>query len=295
MKPTDSSDHDRLLELLADQTLAGLDADQQRELESLLQANPDFDIAAMDRTAAMLDIAAFADALQPLPERLRNRIRMHEQSLAEPLGKLPAATQSRNKIHWREAVAWMTAAACLVLAVFAWSRWPADNPASGPDANPLSLAGKDPALTRNQRPDNARADIALTIAGMREQLLVSADDVLHLQLVSNEGAGDSSGPGGDIVWSSRQQIGYLRLHGLTKLGPAPSQYQLWIVGSDASGNEIVNAGVFPVDRHSGELILPIHADQFVQQPKMFVVSMKPSGSSNDFISPLMAKADGQGL
>ena len=40
MSPSPPADHDRLLELLADRTLVGLDAGEQQELESLLQANP---------------------------------------------------------------------------------------------------------------------------------------------------------------------------------------------------------------------------------------------------------------
>lgn len=295
MKPSDSSDSDRLLELLADQALVGLDADQQRELESLLQANADLDATALARTAALLDIAASAGDLQPLPEHLRDSILTKKQSEFAPLATLAGGAQARNKVHWRELIAWMTAAACLLLAVFAWSRWPAPNPASGPDINPPSVAGNNPLPTRIRQPDDAQRRTATTIAEMREQLLVSADDVLHLQLVSNDDAEKAGVPGGDIVWSSRHQMGYLRLQRLANDEPEQRQYQLWIVGSDVSGNEIINAGVFSVDRNTGELILPIQADQFVQQPKMFVVTVNSSGDGNDLISPLLAKSDGQGL
>jgi anti-sigma-K factor RskA len=83
-------------------------------------------------------------------------------------------------------------------------------------------------------------------------------------------------------------MGYLRLQGLARQQPAPQrQYQLWIIGSDASGNEIINGS-------TGELILPIQADHFVQQPKMFVVSVEPLGGGNALIAPLLAKADGLG-
>ena len=86
--------------------------------------------------------------------------------------------------------------------------------------------------------------VVFTIAEQREQLLSSAPDVLHLQLVSDNGGGVAGESGGDIVWSSGRQIGYLRLRGLAGNDLAQRQYQLWIVGSDVSGNELINAGMF---------------------------------------------------
>jgi hypothetical protein len=52
MPPSSHCDHDRRLELLAERGLVGLDADQQRELESFLQARPDVDAESLDRNAA---------------------------------------------------------------------------------------------------------------------------------------------------------------------------------------------------------------------------------------------------
>ena len=50
MNSSHPSDHDRMLELLAEQAISGLTAVERIELKSLLQANPDFDVAALDRT-----------------------------------------------------------------------------------------------------------------------------------------------------------------------------------------------------------------------------------------------------
>lgn len=295
MKPSNSSDLDRLLELLADQTLAGLNADQERELKSLLEANPDFDVAALDRAAAMLDIAASAGDWEPLPDQLRDRILAQAESSPTVMRAPPMPL--RNKVRRREVLAWMTAAVCLLLAVFAWSRWPAAYLPSGPPPNSPLLAEKDPSPARptDGDGDTVGPNAEPTIAELREQLLRSTPDVLHLQLVSDTGGGGGNESGGDIVWSSGRQIGFLRLRGLPGDNLAqPRQYQLWIVSNDVSGNEFINGGVFPVDRSTGELILPIQADQFVQQPKMFVVSVEPAGSDNDLIAPLLAKADGLG-
>jgi anti-sigma-K factor RskA len=293
MNSSHPSDHDRMLVLLADQAISGLTADERSELKSLLEANPDFDVAAVDRTAAMLDIAASVDDIEPLPNHLRDRILAHDRSEPEAIGRIYHTAQSPSEIRWHEVVAWITAAACLLLAVFAWSRWPATNPLSGPSPDPPVLAGKDavPALPVDD--GVVRLDAKLTISQLREQLLESTPDVLLLQLVSeNDGAGESSG---DIVWSNGRQIGYLRLKRPAGDNPAQHhQYQVWIVGSDMSGKEIINGGIFAVNRTTGDLILPIQADQFVQQPKMFLVSVEPLGGGDALASSLLARADSLG-
>ncbi|MCU0874478.1 MAG: anti-sigma factor, partial [Pirellulaceae bacterium] len=302
------ADHDRLLELLADRTLVGLDADEQQELESLLQANPESDAECLDRTAALLDLAAAAGDTEPLPEQLQDRLRAdtrlglptrpgagdgagdpsYEGARGRTLGL--AKPPHGRRMHWREAFAWLAAAACLLVAVFTWYA----RPTTAPPPNSPTVANSEPPVTTpgTDTPDPSTA--TLTVAQLREQLLASAPDVLHLQLVSNDGGAVARQPGGDIVWSSGRQMGYLRLQGLVNRDPPQCQYQLWIIGGDASSNEVINGGVFFVDRSKGELILPIQADQFVQQPKLFVISVETSGGGTAMTAPLLARADGFG-
>jgi hypothetical protein len=154
-----------------------------------------------------------------------------------------------------------------------------------------SLAGLQSPLDIVRTDAPGPTSMALTIAGQREQLLASAPDVLHLQLVSDNGNGAGES-GGDITWSSGRQIGFLRLRGLTGNGPVGRQYQLWIVGSDVSGNEIINGGIFPVDQSTGDLIVPILAEQFVENPKMFVVDVEPFESDRSPATSLVATTDG---
>ena len=295
-------DHDRLLELLAERALVGLDADQQRELESLLQRHPAFDAECLDRTAALLDTAAAAGDTEPLPSSLHDRIladrrlglqprpgsRDGEDALAQTVDL--AEPSHGRRMHRREVVAWLAAAACLLVAVFTWYT----RPTSTPPVESPSVASIDPPVTPpgTGTPDPSTATV--TVAQLREQLLASAPDVLHLQLVSNDNGAVARQPGGDIVWSSGRQMGYLRLQGLVNNDPPQRQYQLWIIGGDASGNEVINGGVFFVDRSSGELVLPIQADHFVQQPMMFLVSVEPLGGGSALTPTLLARADGVG-
>ncbi|QDU92405.1 anti-sigma factor [Lignipirellula cremea] len=223
-----------------------------------------------------------------LRDRAEARMLSAETEAVDDPSPIRSTTAPRPRVAWREVVAWSTAAACLLAVTVLWFTRPTTD-----QSLPLIVESESP--TEIQVVDEPEPTaVVLTIAELREQLLASAPDVLHLQLVSDSGGGVDGESGGDIVWSSGRQIGYLRLRGLTVNDLAQRQYQLWIVGSDVSGNEIINGGIFPVDRNTGELILPIQADQFVQQPKMFVVSVEPSGGGTALTAPLLAKADGWG-
>jgi hypothetical protein len=244
-------------------------------LQKLLREEPEarrtlrrymaMDTALRDRAEAQALIAVPDDTAAPSPMRF---------------------TEARPaRFAWREVAAWSTAAACLLVAAVAWFSAPAK------DKGPQFVVESKPMIDNTEVQPNKSANEVLTIAEQREQLLATAPDVLHLQLVTDNGEPAEASGRGDIVWSSGQQLGYLRLRGLPRNDPLPRQYQLWIVGSDVSGNEIINGGIFAVDQNTGELILPIQADQFVQQPKMFVVNIEPSGGGTALAPPLLATAD----
>ena len=145
MTPSPHSDHDRLLELLADRALVGLDADEQHELESLLQAHPEFDAESLDRTAALLDCAVAAADTEPLPQPLQERIQAQGMSAVQSrssgeggsedrAGNTRTRTHDRAKpshtrrMHRREVFAWLAAATCLGVAVFVWYTGPSPTP-----------------------------------------------------------------------------------------------------------------------------------------------------------------------
>jgi hypothetical protein len=196
-----------------------------------------------------------------------------------------SAAASRSQFAWRELVAWLTAAGCLLAATVLWFTIPTTT------QNSLMIVETVPraesAVVESREPTVAE----LTIAEQRELLLNSAPDVLHLRLVNSDSGSVAREPRGDIVWSSGREIGYLRLQGLAIDEPVPHQYQLWIVGGDASNNEFINGGMFFVAQNTGELTVPIHADHFVQMPKMFLVSVEPVGGGNASTAALFAKAD----
>lgn len=247
-------------------------------LQKLLREEPDarrtlrrymaMDTALRDRAEALVLIAESEAADNPI------RVR--------------SAAAPRSRFAWREVVAWATAAACLLVATMLWFTKPTTNQTS-PMIGEAEPPTENAVVERRQT-----AAVVLTVAEQREQLLASAPDVLHLRLVNSDSGAVAQEPGGDIVWSNGQQIGYLRLQGLANDGSARRQYQLWIIGGDASSNEFINGGMFFVDRNMGELTVPIHADDFVQMPKMFLVNVEPLGGGETLTTSLLAKADGLG-
>jgi hypothetical protein len=66
---------ERILELLADEAVFGLSADEQDELRTLMVMMPDFDQDCMQRMAATVHLASFRTELEPLPPSLQQRIR----------------------------------------------------------------------------------------------------------------------------------------------------------------------------------------------------------------------------
>jgi hypothetical protein len=63
----------RILELLADRAVFGLEPKDEQELRQLLEKNPDFDTECMERAAATVQLALAP--VEPMPAAVRERIR----------------------------------------------------------------------------------------------------------------------------------------------------------------------------------------------------------------------------
>jgi len=63
----------RLLELLADRAVFGLEPKAAKELRQLLREVPDFDTECMERAAATVQLACAP--IEPMPDAVRDRIR----------------------------------------------------------------------------------------------------------------------------------------------------------------------------------------------------------------------------
>lgn len=261
---------DRLLELLADQALFGLDPQELAELETLQKQFPDQPADALEKVAAMVELSGLPADVAPLPDSLRSRIQggMAEfvrqptvgdesgvsASSATPLST--AASIERPPLlagwDWRmvAGLAGWAIAACLLLA--------------------LALPG-----TGGKNAPKSRS-----VAELRESLIDSASDLIRRDWQTTEDpaavSADGAAATGDVVWSNDRQEGYLRISGLQANNPEINQYQLWIFDDDQE--HPVDGGVFDIPAGSDEVLIPVQAKINVSSPTVFAVTVeKPGG------------------
>lgn len=218
----------RLHDLLADDALVGLTEDERRELgEGAGEPDASYELAAAAADLSTLKVEA-------MPPHLAARI---GASIASAERALPHAGGAPSRAR-SQALPWLLAAACAILAARGW------------------LARPSP-----------------TLAEEREELLRSSD----VQTIAWAGTKDpaSAGVAGDVVWSESKQRGFMRFRGLAANDASKSEYQLWVF--DAAQEHPIDGGVFDVGRDE-EVIVPVRAKLHVQQPTLFAVTIeKPGG------------------
>ena len=246
---------ERLLDLLSEQAEHGLDGAQSRELARLLEElGPvdDLDGLGLAAAAAYLSIEQEAGVMhEPMPEALAEmliargeaEVALHAQAkAADPMRFPPVRTGGRGLRH--PAWGWLAAAAVLAITVTAWVLW---------------------------TPGDKSADYATE----RAQLLAQADDLTRADWTPPEDPGFAQVTG-DVVWSDKQQQGYMRLAGMPVNDPKVKQYQFWIVDPDVDAHP-VDGGVFDVT-DTGEVVIPIDAKLRVDRPTVFAITVeKPGG------------------
>jgi anti-sigma-K factor RskA len=233
-----SNQRELLLELLAERAAGTLSAADAADLDRLLKQFPETEQDEFDRLVAAADLAFGPTSFEPLPAELRQRLMVVARQHSS--GKLRLASRREP---WTPAltIAWLAAAASLLLAVWAW--WPKIVP------RPPATAAEQLAALINTHPLEARL------------------------------ADPTSGQGrGSVYWSSPQQQGYMRLTGLPANDARREQYQLWIFDEQQDDRFPIDGGVFDVDRATGEVLVPIDAKLRVGKAKMFAITVeKPGG------------------
>ncbi len=173
MSAAEPQDLERLLSLLADRALQGLDKAEQAELAALVDEFPALDEGVLDRTVAEIEIAV-APEPEPLPLPMRRGLEraVRERFAPEPIPSDPAvdsalpsgnpaefeatsygrteglpgsplptneAVPARSaSLSFRETLAWTLAVFALLLAVAGW--WPRiTGPAEAPPNAPPPL------------------------------------------------------------------------------------------------------------------------------------------------------------
>ena len=262
-----------MIDLLIKQVIEGLSPDEQRALGALegtvaREYSQDF-----ERAAAAITLAASGAALEPPPDALKSRLEQQAQAFfasGRP-GELAAAREAvprrARTAPWTGTAGWYAAAACLLLALFAWLRTPPPLPPVA-QTPPATQAPAAPVVSTPPRPPTAAEERAALLAqpgSIKVQLAPTKDPA-------------AAGVTGDVVWDPVTQQGFLRFVGLKPNDPRLQQYQAWIFDGGRDKRYPLDAGVFDVPADSSEVIVRLRAELPVHVAKAFAVTVeKPGG------------------
>jgi hypothetical protein len=284
----------RLVELLVQRAVDGLNSAERAELKALLEEENYVDAGRFEYTAAALLLAGDVENTVPeeMPDSLRDRLyaqaEMFEATMAPPprqqrssgqpqvisiagrsrssaptpapsMGQPAIGKQSTRKpsssYSWQAKAGWFAAAASVLIAVAGW--WP-----------------------RLETGDQVSPDVvpvATVMKQEREKLLAQQGVVQRTWQTTQDPA--ASGVTGDVVWDPKSQNGYVRFRGMQANNATQQQYQLWIFDGTRDERYPVDGGVFNIPAGQNEVIIPIKAKLEIRDPAMFAVTIeKPGGS-----------------
>jgi len=263
----------RLEELLVQRALGGLSEAESEALRALGGADDD----SYDRATAALETALAHD--EPVPAGLREKLLASAQRAAaiRPVtgeaaqgvraaaGGTGPATPGAGRAAWP---AWLAAAAGILIAIGAWA-WAASRP-------PVVIRETVPAPSTVTSISRPAPPAPLPAVEARKHLLAEAPDARTVEWKPTKDPG-GQGAGGDVVWSSAQQKGYMRFVGLAPNDATQAQYQLWIFDKSRDAKYPVDGGVFDVGS-SGEVVVAIAPKLHVDEPTLFAITIeKPGG------------------
>lgn len=278
----------RLVELLVQRAVDGLNSSERAELKQLLSEEKYVDAGRFEYTAASLLLAGDVEnhEHEEMPYSLRERLmaqadtvvdsmqpparqsssqprvisiagRSRSTTAAPAIGTPPSVSKApatRKPASWGSKVGWFAAAASVLIALAGW--WP------------RLQSGGDPTV---------EVPIATTLEQERQQLLAQQGVLTRTWQTTQDPA--ASGVTGDIVWDQRTQNGYLRFRGLQANNTDELQYQLWIFDGERDERYPIDGGVFDIPPGQREVIIPITAKLQVRNPAMFAVTIEKAGGS----------------
>lgn len=269
----ESSNLDRLQELLADEAVFGLSSDEVNERETLANQHPDETALGFETAAAAYYLAAAPLEVESMPLALRGSVSTRLASLTtaadvqsvEDVQPAPIQVKADQPASSNRAPLWLAAmAASLLVGVLLGSR-----PAGAPPA---------PATT--------------------QQLLAafSANEAEGLTRVAWTATEDPNAEGatGEVIWSDTKQEGYMTFRGLASNDPTKEQYQLWIFDAERDDRYPVDGGVFNIPADADEVVTKIDPKIMVNRAVMFAITIeKPGGTvvSDRSRLPLLAKVE----
>jgi hypothetical protein len=264
---------DAVVDLLVKQVTEGLLPAEQRALDVLDSELVSEYRRDFERAAAAISLAGTTPWFAP-PPALRQRLELEAAAFVAAANALPAGGAAATVLEFKAppsaaprsfsgAAGWFAAAACLLLALFAWFRTPTSGVAPVAELHDL---GRPP----------PPAPPPPTAAEERAALLAKAESLKVTLGPTKDPAAE--GLHADVVWDQATQQGFIRFVGLSPNDPRVQQYQIWIFDGVRDQRYPVDGGVFDMPAGAGEVVIPIHAGLRVGKPAAFAVTVeKPGG------------------
>lgn len=258
---------EKMLNLLADRAVFGLNEAQEIEFAQLSKEFPELaEDNSFEKAAAAFTVLNLK-ADESLPSHLNAKIlASSEKFLAQKQTENePEEYQKTFMIEPRRSVwnplGWLVAAlACLALLANIWMTRVAP---------PKDVGGLTPTPTASPKTEPSLAE-------QRENLMRAGAEMVKADW-AEANPKKPMGISGDIVWSSREQKGFIRLRNFPVNDKTKQTYQLWIFDANRDEKTPVDGGVFDVNEN-GEVIIPIEAKLKIENPKMFAITgEKPGG------------------
>ena len=284
----------RLVELLTQRAIDGLNSAERAELKQLLSERKYVDAGRFEYTAASLLLAGdIENSAEEMPDSLHDRLmaqaKMFSASMPSEARTRAPRAQSRPSEPRVISIAGRARSATPMPVVTDNAIAPPPRTSPSSSISVLSKAGWFAAAAsvlialigwwpRIQPSEPvAQAPVVTTLEQERAQLLAQQGVMRKTWQTTQDPV--ASGVSGDVVWDQQTQQGYLRFRGLQANNTDEMQYQLWIFDGTRDDRYPIDGGVFDVPPGSGEVIIPITAKLQVRNPAMFAVTIeKPGGS-----------------
>ncbi len=267
---------ERMLDLLTDQILFGLNHEESAELKELETLYPELknDIS-LELTASAIGLTNLTE-IEPMPESLRTKVLAEAQNFI--LNEEKPAKVLRFEPQLREVKTESISQELQPTFEFEpkrpflqWLGWALAGFAGIALAFSLWTNLQKPQVIEVFKDNTPKT---LSISEQYNDLLASAKDIRRTSWTNPKNDKENLG---EVIWSEKEQKGFMRFKGLAANDVNKETYQLWIFDETQDEKTPVDGGVFDI-AGNGEVIIPIDAKLKVQNPKLFAVTVeKPGG------------------
>jgi hypothetical protein len=265
---------ERTVDLLVQRATVGLDEAEQTLLGQTKDGAGTTDDISYDLAAAAIGLIDI-DTNESMPEHLFAKVRasadeffaIPDQTAAEGLkiaGSQPDKDDDYQKLFYvepRRSWSWLgwaaAAAACIALAI---------------NIGLTRMNGPETVIVQTPEPTPVKLTPEQELAGFmasQKDMTKAAWTVGNMK--------DAKSISGDVMWSDKEQKGYLRIQGLPVNDRSKETYQLWIFDKTQDPKTPINGGTFDVNS-TGETIFAINTKLRAEGARMFAITMeKPGG------------------